>query len=442
MKIHVAVDEPVADAMSTRTKLVEWLQTTPDAIESIQIRLICMDGRQYVCSLLSVLAVTECFDAYIWTVISENLFMTAIPINLPESYDIATRVFAHVTENDYTPVAAEAEFCCKYGIHPPIQIIDPGDDSGPPEPVPCEPEEQGILHELIVKWNGYAYRRNKSDGRGGYYYYCAVEGCKAGLHVLENGSVMEQIGVVHCCKREDEIVVVGQKEWRNFLENLAVRLEHRDTRSPLDVVLQMAEEDPVWRMIVEELSYDEIANMSGQASVDTGMLSSSPFDSYPLPLDFIKVHNVAQHPIVIMGSDFMLERARKVGWVLIDGTFKSAPRQFQQIVNILAEDPDKGIFIPIAHILLADKMQATYELAFDLLRTVVDFSSLRLVTCDFEKGLRNAIGKWISAQGLHGVMLRGCKFHFSQCLVRYVKTKYGLTEDAVAMLSIFYYFIY
>ena len=103
-------EHPQEDPMLTRKKLIEWLSVTPEARESLEARFVCNDGRQYFASLGFVLGITECFDVYIWSVISNGLFVTALPINLPESFDIASEVFTNVTDPSYCPEGDAAEF--------------------------------------------------------------------------------------------------------------------------------------------------------------------------------------------------------------------------------------------------------------------------------------------------------------------------------------------
>ena len=430
--------------MLTRKKLIEWLSVTPEARESLEARFVCNDGRQYFASLGFVLGITECFDVYIWSVISNGLFVTALPINLPESFDIASEVFTNVTDPSYCPEGDAAEFCARYCIHPLVPIFEDEFAEPVPEPVQLVLQAEALAAETFIQYDGFVYRRRTSDRHGGYYYSC-VHGCDASVHFRADGTVEPRHGDVHQCIPESSIVSIGRDQWRDFLDNLGSRLDARGEREPLDIMLEMAEENPEWKMIVEEFSYSEIKEFSGDSITgeNSRILSASPFDDYGPSMDFVKVHNVGQHPIIIMASEFMLSIAKDVGWILIDGTFKCAPRQFQQILNIVAEHPSKGIYIPIAHILLADKMQETYEMAFDLLLSLVRFPNLRLVTCDFEKGLRNAIRKWLDWQNLRGAVLRGCIFHFTQSLVRYVRTKYGkMTDDREHFLRVCYSFIY
>ena len=93
----------------------------------------------------------------------------------------------------------------------------------------------------------------------------------------------------------------------------------------------------------------------------------------------------------------------------------------------------------MSRLVLADKQEETYKAALDMLLSFVTFPNLGLVTCDFEEGLQNAVRYWIHRQGNQNVKILGCKFHFTQCLVRKMVELYGkrLSRTRREMLALF-----
>ena len=66
--------------------------------------------------------------------------------------------------------------------------------------------------------------------------------------------------------------------------------------------------------------------------------------------------------IVIFAHIFKKEKFNPRSALLIDGTFKIVPRSFYQLLTIHTIFLNR--FYPLIYILLTDKSQSTYELAF------------------------------------------------------------------------------
>ena len=105
----------------------------------------------------------------------------------------------------------------------------------------------------------------------------------------------------------------------------------------------------------------------------------------------------------------------------MDGTFRTTPKGFYQMLNIIAYDSISHNDIPIAHIPMTHKKQFLYEPVFN---TILNFSSdngleisfdSKTIMTDFEKPIRNVIKK----------ILKGCYFHFVKALWSKSK-KFGL----------------
>ena len=125
-----------------------------------------------------------------------------------------------------------------------------------------------------------------------------------------------------------------------------------------------------------------------------------------------------QDKILIFVTDTMLQRLPTVETLYMDGTFAVCPRIFYQLftVNIILS----GQQFPAVYALLPNKSRATYNRFFTLLKEELQNLGITLrpprVLVDFELGLLQAVK-------LHfpDADVKGCYFHFSQCLWRWVQ---------------------
>ena len=107
--------------------------------------------------------------------------------------------------------------------------------------------------------------------------------------------------------------------------------------------------------------------------------------------------------------------------LIIDGTFKVAPHLFTQLLTVHGLTTD-GYRLPLTYGLLPGKRQEMYCNLLNELDTNGPLQPLT-VLADFEMGLRNAISTtWPNAA------IRGCYFHFKQCLRRNLD-RLGLTYE-------------
>ena len=107
---------------------------------------------------------------------------------------------------------------------------------------------------------------------------------------------------------------------------------------------------------------------------------------------------------------------------LIDGTFKSAPPEFEQIITIVgvATYPNP-MYVPCVHIYMNGKSQADYSRMLSILFNYLipyDRCSVRKVVIDFEAAMRNALIETTRQFGRE-VMVKGCLFHYGQVIYRY-----------------------
>ena len=113
----------------------------------------------------------------------------------------------------------------------------------------------------------------------------------------------------------------------------------------------------------------------------------------------------------LFGTDDNISILQSSQNLVIDGTFKTAPNLFTQLLTVHSI-LDDGWRIPCAYGLLPGKREVLYSNLLQQLDDIADISPDTVLT-DYELGLRNAVRSiW------PGATLRGCYFHFTQCLWR------------------------
>ena len=136
--------------------------------------------------------------------------------------------------------------------------------------------------------------------------------------------------------------------------------------------------------------------------------------------------------IILATSDNLTITEESTSWYL-DGTFKSAPQLFYQLLVLHAEltdTPGKSWILPTVYILLTQKDTSIYLEAFDALTSNCPALLPQVVMADFEQALRSAL-----STSFPGAEIDGCHFHFCQAILRNVnqlgyKTEYeAITTD-------------
>lgn len=122
--------------------------------------------------------------------------------------------------------------------------------------------------------------------------------------------------------------------------------------------------------------------------------------------------NGTKHYAVILGSPEIL---RTVGdhnqYLLCDATFKTSPRPFMQLFNIMVSH--KGVAIPILHVCMTSKHHGLYEGVMLKVRSILPLLTPRIIKCDFEIGLMKALHS-----AYPNTTIAGCYFHFAQAVFR------------------------
>ena len=121
--------------------------------------------------------------------------------------------------------------------------------------------------------------------------------------------------------------------------------------------------------------------------------------------------------LIVYAFPGLKNRGATAQWLLIDGTFRSCPKQFAQCVTIMSRDEVTGVFFPLCHCLLPDRTESTYDLMFEIIEQHFSFQQIGWITVDFETALVKATEKWISKKPWK-IRILGCKFHFAKAITK------------------------
>ena len=121
-------------------------------------------------------------------------------------------------------------------------------------------------------------------------------------------------------------------------------------------------------------------------------------------------------------SEFQIIFFSQISEIFIDGTFKVAPKNWYQLLNIFGYDKTHKFFMPLAFVILSSKSEEIYNEVFYKIITLVkahtdlkSFDKVKIM-CDFEIGLRKAI-----KNNFESCLLDGCYFHYCKAIWKKIK---------------------
>ena len=155
--------------------------------------------------------------------------------------------------------------------------------------------------------------------------------------------------------------------------------------------------------------------------------------------------------ILILMTDLHENFLIKADIWLVDGTFKTAPQGFEQVLNIMGVNLIDKVYLTCGHILLKSKKKDDYVKGFQLFLSQIISSlhnlRLKVVITDFERALMKSISDTINLFHLeeelsHHIKIQGCLFHFSQCLVKTFSKYYPKKNVTEEMKKVLYVLLY
>ena len=114
----------------------------------------------------------------------------------------------------------------------------------------------------------------------------------------------------------------------------------------------------------------------------------------------------------------MLDKLSVSKKIFVDGTFKSSPKKYFQLLNIIINW--ENVYTPVCHIVMKNKFESSYLTAFNSLKQIVQIRlkktlNFSYIMADFEKALRNALKTSFSVNNAN-LVIEGCYFHFCKAL--------------------------
>lgn len=414
------------DELSPRENLLCWECMISNAFSgTIVPNVIMLFDRmdRLRISLLLLMDLTEFFDSYLLEIAQKHVDGTELILTLfGEKFSLVNTLFHDCAMMQY-PDPEPGDFKCfreKYEISVGVSLLggfseqlaapSPDDDSDRHDE---DIEEEFDTSYSLSFWKNRWWNR-RSEYQGGYYYHCHNHLCEASVYVRDkHASVIKEH--TPCCP-ELEDLQAPQAQWNPFIRELTRRARQTPELPASRLLWLMTEESEEWREIILRMSFGQLLKHIHNERPPQGQLGQSVFSRLPQSSqDFVRYYSPGDDSMILLGSEYLMERAARVDWILVDATFKVCPVPYYQFLSIMGEDIDTGQFIPICGMLMKDKKPATYALALDIISIYVQFPNVRHVTCDFEPALKNELTLWISRLELD-VSFLGCKFHFTQCI--------------------------
>lgn len=318
------------------------------------------------------------------------------------------------------PFIDEMEFCTdKRGYDRDIQSMASvtAYDSEPDFPCDsyptCEVSHRDLLLDEFV--DGKRYHRCERYKQG-YYYDCADESCRGRLYLTAEKKRIIRDHSEECENTVIEIGAYQEDQWIAIEEYIADRAQEGWTTA--SIILDIAENHKEMKAIFS-MGYRGIARLVKKYAISESENSSTPLEELIGLEHMIRYQEVYPDRMVVIASDESVRLATTATWILIDGTFKTSPPGFKQMITLLGRDQEdeKGLFFPVCHVLLTNKREETYKRMFEVLDICISLPELQVITTDFEKGLLNSVRDW-QTRSYPETTLRGCRFHFTQCLLR------------------------
>ncbi|CAF3073065.1 unnamed protein product [Rotaria sp. Silwood2] len=271
--------------------------------------------------------------------------------------------------------------------------------------------------KTLLVANEYVFKLNKTTTTT-KYWKCTYNGCSSKIHTDLNDKLLKTIDD-HSHPSEKEVIQV-----REFREKVKQRAVNETT--------------PIPRIYDEECEKDNGINKARRAItavIPTTQLFDIP-ETFTKTLrndDFLIVDKMItrRQRIILFASNNQLKLLFNSDKILMDGTFSTCPKMFDQVYTIHAIKYEQSF--PCVFGLLPNRLKGTYHFMFQELKSTatqmqLNFTPKSIMT-DFEPALIGVIAAEFS-----GVTHSSCYFHFTQAVYRAVQrvglsTSYNNDDD-------------
>lgn len=163
-------------------------------------------------------------------------------------------------------------------------------------------------------------------------------------------------------------------------------------------------------------------------------LNDNPEDDVPFCLckgEFINIRYKNRFgKYVIFSSLYQMKIASECNDFFLDGTFKTAPKDYYQILNIWGYKKNNNVFLPLANILLSHKSFELYDKVIKEILAILQYNNIKIdfsdksIMSDFEHSLRMAI-----RNNMQFIKIRSCFFHYTKAIYRKCKYYHLFTKN-------------
>lgn len=277
---------------------------------------------------------------------------------------------------------------------------------------------QELKESLVYVHGDKGYLKDK-ENNGTTYLRCYFRSTCRGRATISNQILSPSDQLRHCCKPTSVTWEVKKAEAE--MKNLA-RTTNRPLKEIYDNVLSNYEV-----AVGAEVSYSKIKSALKRErakrvpptpdSVEE-LLQNFEDGRYEKEYDAmmqgsvsVKINGEMHHAIILASSKIIEQVTTEATFYFMDGTFKTCPQLFTQVVNVIADF--RGALVPIMHILMPCKKKAVYVKVFEKIAELFPTLEPQKLMTDYENGLRGALQDVFPA-----AKLLACRFHFSKALVK------------------------
>lgn len=119
---------------------------------------------------------------------------------------------------------------------------------------------------------------------------------------------------------------------------------------------------------------------------------------------------------IYISSNLQRNLAKSCIVLLLDGTYKSTPTPFQQVLNGVGYFPSCNCYLPLFHVLMEESTAASYLEVILEIFSRIQFTSLVKINFDFEAALIKALYTAFPRKQSSSYILHGCYFHWTQAI--------------------------
>lgn len=247
------------------------------------------------------------------------------------------------------------------------------------------------------------------------YYQCTCKLCKASLKILADESVriINEKHIYSCDSHFHEIQSIPI-----LLENIRkIAKQKKDEGLTIEEAFFELISNPDFASL--SISKNDIKDIFASLEVNPDIFQS-PYD-VSADRSFLRGHQLIPEQILIYATDDMIEYQDKTNVILVDGTFRIAPKGFKQVLTIMGYSTELTSYFPLFYVFLPSKKQEVYKRLFKILQNMFNFDSIQYAFSDFEAGLINVLSSVMHSNQYSKV--HGCRFHFAQAILRKFKKK-------------------